>query len=156
MKDSCNKTYYDIEDKYVVSMLIKHIHLYFEKQLNSYIAEYELTAAQNDILWFMKFNDYKEINPIDIEKRFMLSRPTITGLLKRLEAKGFIYFAESNKDRRYKQVLLTEKGKEYSQTAREKLEYMINVLCKGFEDKELKELKEVLNKMFDNLKESEV
>ncbi len=156
MEEGSEKPYYNIEAKYGVPMLIKCIHLYFEKQLNSHMAEYELTAAQNDILWFIRFNEESEVNPIDIEKKFMLSRPTITGLLKRLESKDFIYFSQSCKDRRYKQVRLTEKGKEYSKTARERLSYMIDVLCGGFDDDQLEKLRDSLDRMLDNLKGGEV
>ena len=104
--EECQNVWQNIETKYAVSMLMKAIHLYFEKQLNTCIAEYELTAAQNDILWFINYNEENEVNPIDIEKKFMLSRPTITGILKRLEGKDFICFAPSLKDKRYKQIKL--------------------------------------------------
>lgn len=143
-------------ENHTVAMLIKCIHLYFEKELNCLLAEYDLTAAQRDVLGFIKYHEEQEINPIDLEKHFMLSRPTITGILKRLESKDFICFTDSAKDRRYKQISLTEKGISYSVIAEREYLAMTEKLCGGFKEEQLGGIREALEKMLKNLKESEV
>ena len=134
-----------------ICIMIKQIHLFFEKRLNCRMAEYNITAAQATILAHLKLNEDREINPIDIEKRFMLSKPTITGLLKRLNAKELVEITESKKDRRYRQIILSEKGEEYLKAAKDDLNYMYDMLCCGFSDEELEKISDQLKKMLENL-----
>ena len=95
-----------------VGLLTKSINLAIEKERNRYLMEYGLTAVQTDVLQFITAaqNHGVEINQVDIEKEFHLSNPTVTGILKRLEAKDFIEKKESKKDRRYKWICLTDKA----------------------------------------------
>ena len=71
-----------------IGLLTKSINNAIEKERNRYLAEYDLTAAQSDVLRFVATANARgiEINQVDIEKEFNLSNPTVTGILKRLEA----------------------------------------------------------------------
>lgn len=92
-----------------IGKYMKIIHLSMEKDFNRMVAEYDLTSAQCDLLFYLKNHQNQEVNPVDLEREFSLSRPTVAGILHRIRNKGFITFKESSKDRRYKQVILTEK-----------------------------------------------
>lgn len=142
-----------IEQK--ISILIKQIHLHTEKILNNSMAEYNITAAQTAILVHLKLNSDTEINPRDIEERFMLSKPTVSGLIKRLYIKGLVEIAEGSKDRRYKQIVLSPKGEEYLKTAKEELDNMNRLLYRDISDKELEDIYKNLGKMLCNLKNME-
>lgn len=134
-----------------IAIMIKQIHLLFNKSLNSRMSEYNITAAQANILVYLKCSGSREVNPMDIEKRFKLSKPTVTGLLKRLCEKGFIEVTKSERDRRHKQVILSEKGEKYLKTTGEELDYMDSMLCRGFSEEKLEEIAENLKKMLENL-----
>lgn len=96
-------------DREPIGKYMKIIHLSMEKDFNRMVAEYDLTSAQCDLLFYLKNHQNQEVNPVDLEREFSLSRPTVAGILHRIRNKGFITFKESSKDRRYKQVILTEK-----------------------------------------------
>ena len=50
------------------------------------------------------------VNQKDIEKALSLKNPTVTGILKRLDEKGFILAVPSNQDKRCKNIYPTEKA----------------------------------------------
>ena len=62
----------------------------------------------------MEENSDREINPVDIERALNLKRSTVTGILQRLEEKGFIdLVASSSKDKRFKKIVFTEKSEKH-------------------------------------------
>lgn len=105
--------YQNATDAEKVGLLTKSINLAIEKERNRYLGEYGLTAAQTDVLHYLFAAERQgvEVNQVDIEREFHLSNPTVTGILKRLEAKGCIEKKESKKDHRYKWVCTTEKAR---------------------------------------------
>ncbi|MCD8238885.1 MAG: MarR family winged helix-turn-helix transcriptional regulator [Clostridiales bacterium] len=143
----------EIQDR--ISEALKCIHLIFEKSLNKKTSEMNMTGGQLKVLIYLSSCSGKEVNPVDIERRFELSRPTVTGILKRLQGKGFIAFKPSQKDRRYKQIILTDEGKKLICSGFENLQSINKNLCSGFEKAELESIYGVLLKMLENLKESE-
>ena len=76
-----------MDEKVRLSLLLKIVNNLFERELNNKISTLELTRTQCSVLGYLNRNGNKEINPRDIEKEFNLKRPTVTGILKRLEEK---------------------------------------------------------------------
>lgn len=135
------------------SILLKIVSNVFQSRLNNTSAEIELTAAQINILGFLYHHKDEKINPIDIEKKFNLKRPTVTGILKRLGEKGFIEIKTDTQDKRYKQVLLTEKSNIVQEQMMKNLEEQEEILYANLTDKDKDELKRILNIMFKNITE---
>lgn len=71
----------------------------------------DLTAAQGHIMGFLAHRKEPPC-PRDIEEAFHLSHPTVSGLLSRLEQKGFIELRTDPNDRRCKRIYILPKGKE--------------------------------------------
>ncbi|MBQ2927749.1 MAG: MarR family transcriptional regulator [Oscillospiraceae bacterium] len=71
----------------------------------------ELTAAQGHIMGYLAHQEQPPC-PRDVEKEFHLSHPTVSGLLSRLEQKGFIELRTDPDDRRCKRIYILPKGKE--------------------------------------------
>ena len=61
-------------------------------------------------MMFLFKNRKHEVTQQSVQAALLLSHPTITGLMKRLEAKGFITRKNSPADFRCKYVKLTKKG----------------------------------------------
>lgn len=76
------------------------------------LQKYNLTAAQLDVMIYLKCSGEEEIHQRQIENWFQLKNPTVTGLLNRLEEKGFIIRRTNPADRRYRVIELTEKGEQ--------------------------------------------
>lgn len=74
------------------------------------LAQMDLTAAQGHIMGFLARRKEPPCSR-DIEEEFHLSHPTVSGLLSRLEKKGFIAFRPDEKDRRCKRIYVLPKGR---------------------------------------------
>ena len=71
----------------------------------------ELTAAQGHIMAFLAHSSQPPC-PRDVEAEFQLSHPTVSGILSRLEQKGFIELRTDPEDRRCKRIYVLEKGRQ--------------------------------------------
>lgn len=95
--------------------LIRILHCSTRQETTKVLASMDLTSAQGHIMGYL---EHCETPPCarDIEERFRLSHPTVSGLLSRLEKKEFITFRPDENDRRCKRIYVLPKGKEFSQT----------------------------------------
>ncbi|MBQ8238346.1 MAG: MarR family transcriptional regulator [Oscillospiraceae bacterium] len=90
---------------------IRVLHWVADQTMSATLASMDLTASQGHILAFIAHSPQPPC-PRDMEEAFQLSHPTVSGLLRRLEKKGFIRCAPDPADRRCKRVFLDAKGKE--------------------------------------------
>ena len=86
---------------------LKMLHHAFEERRNRQLLQYNLTSSQMDVLFYLKFCE-GEVHQRDIEKSFGLKNPTVTGILNRLEEKGFIVRKTRQEDKRFRLIELTE------------------------------------------------
>ncbi len=89
---------------------IKQINNIYEKEFNNLLKKLGLTSSQCAVLDFLFNSSADEVNQRDVEKALSLKNPTITGILKRMEENGFVFMAPSIKDKRCKNIYLTEKA----------------------------------------------
>ena len=90
---------------------IRVLHWVADQTMSATLARMDLTASQGRILAFIAHSPQPPC-PRDIEEAFQLSHPTVSGLLNRLEKKGFVRCTPDPADRRCKRVSLDEKGRE--------------------------------------------
>ena len=77
--------------------------------MDNALEKMELTAAQGHIMAYLAHAEQPPC-PRDLEAEFHLTHPTVSGLLSRLEQKGFIELRSDAKDRRCKRIYVLEKG----------------------------------------------
>lgn len=135
-----------------LSILLKMIDNEISGRFNRELERMELTASQMNVLMYLQGMEGEEVNHRDIERVFQLTNPTVTGILKRLEVKGFICRTSSRQDGRCKQILLTEKSRilkgdilRYSQELERKL-------VEGLGREEQKNLRQSLETVLENAK----
>ena len=80
-----------------------------EQTLTAAMEEMELTAAQGHLMGYL-IHSREPRCPRDVEKVFHLSHPTVSGLLSRLEQKGFVELRTDPEDRRFKRIYLLPKA----------------------------------------------
>lgn len=81
------------------------------KYRNKRAEAFGLTSVQIDMIVFLlKNRGREEINQLDVQNHLMLTNPTVTGIVRRLEEKGFISRGKSIRDARYNCVHLTAKA----------------------------------------------
>ena len=88
---------------------LRLLHWCTDQTMTQALASMELTAAQGRIIGYLA---HREAPPCsrDLEDQFQLTHPTVSGLLSRLEKKGFVELRPDPEDRRCKRIFLLEKG----------------------------------------------
>ena len=91
--------------------LVRILHWCTDQAMTNALATRDLTASQGHILGYLSHRKEPPCSR-DIEEAFHLSHPTVSGLLTRMEKKGFIEFRPDDSDRRIKRICLLPKGVE--------------------------------------------
>lgn len=93
-----------------LAVLIKKTALVIEKLSNQELTPYELTNTQFRILMLLYRNPEKSIRQTDIETKFAMTNPTVTGIVNNLEKKNLIRRFQNPEDKRSKLIALTEQA----------------------------------------------
>lgn len=90
---------------------IMHISKYFDLLGARALKEFDLSLSQFELMTQIYFTNKKQ-SFSDLSRELHVSKPTISGLVSRLKAKGFIQLREATHDSRVSYVLLTAEGEE--------------------------------------------
>lgn len=129
---------------------IRILHSCTDQKITAALASMELTAAQGPILGFLERSE-RPLCARDIEEEFHLSHPTVSGLLARLEKKGFIEFCPDPEDRRCKRIYILEKGRQCNETMHRVIESNEARMVQGFTEEEKKLFSELLLRAIRNM-----
>ena len=132
-------------------LLIKQIHDLMEKTANEQLREKDLTFSQLRILSYINECDGNMATLKDIEKHFLIAQPTVVGLIKRMESKGFLSVCTDDTDRRVKNAFLTEKGAAYCMEVSQRQKEMRQRLTRTLSLEEADELYRLLMEIYRNL-----
>ena len=129
--------------------------------LNNSLASLGITSAQWGLIRDLFINE-KRCNSEDerlhkltaaaIAERLHADRPTISCMIERLVNQGWTYRISNPKDGRSQMILLTDKAKELMPKLGHLSENTLKKATKGFDDNEVEQLKQYLNRMIENLK----
>jgi DNA-binding MarR family transcriptional regulator len=114
---------------------VRILHWCTDQRITGALAEMELTASQGPILGYIA---HRKTPPCarDIEEEFHLSHPTVSGLLSRLEKKGFLEFFPDENDRRCKRLRLRSKGQQCIEIMHKTIQENERVMVQGFSEEE--------------------
>lgn len=138
-----------------ISFLFKKIVILQEKIFNKTLETYGITFIQFKLLEYIKHSELVKVCQRDLEKKFQLSNPTITGFMNRLEDKGLIHRSGSVEDRRVKYVELTKQGEELLKEVEPLFHLKTKVVIEGFSDEEIVVLRAFIKRIKNNLEEEE-
>lgn len=133
-------------------LLIKQIHDSLEKKSNNALRSQDLTMAQVGVLFELNAKDSKQMQLKELEHVMHVAQSTAAGIVLRLEQKGFVESFGSEEDRRIKIVRITQAGLQCCRQARESMDETEELLLKGLNENERKELLVLLEHVFENLK----
>ena len=131
------------------------------RYLNNRITQYmdqqflalDLTSTQSFILHHLSLHENEAMYPKDIEKRFHLTHPTVSGVLQRLEAKDFVVLEPDRDDRRCKRVSATEKAEQCHLRIRDTFHALEQETLQNFSPEEVQTLLRLLDRAIENLSE---
>lgn len=135
-----------------IGLTLKKINIALERKFNISLKEFDLTVPQAHILGYLYHNGGKA-RMSEIEGHLNVSHPTVTGLFKRLEQKGFIKTELNTVGRMYKTARLTSLGKATADGFKSGYIEAERVIINGFTSEDAKKLDEYLLRVLDNLSE---
>ena len=103
------------------------------------LSAFDITPIQYAVLYCLWENDKR--SPKEIAERIKLENSTISGILERMEKKGLIQRSISKEDRRFIQVLLTEKGASLEKDVLSAVEEVNDEVMSVFSEDECESLK---------------
>ena len=114
------------------------------------LAQMDLTAAQGRIMGYLAHHPQPPCSR-DLEEVFHLSHPTVSGLLSRLEKKGFIEFRPDPDDRRCKRIYILPKGRECTVLMHQTIQSTEQQMVRDFTEEEKVLFAQLLNRAITNM-----
>ncbi|HJB67756.1 MAG TPA: MarR family transcriptional regulator [Candidatus Fournierella excrementigallinarum] len=135
---------------------IKTISKLLTQNMNNSIMSLDLTSSQALVLGYLCYRTRRQetVYPRDIERHFHFTHPTVSGLLQRLEMKGYLSSEPSPEDRRCKQILVTNRALEANQQVLDHLAASEQQLVSDMSRVEITQLHSFLDRMIQNLSAS--
>lgn len=130
--------------------LIRILHWCTDQIMTATLEQQELTASQGHIMGYLSHQPEPPC-PRDIEAAFHLTHPTVSGILSRLEQKGFIQQRPDPDDRRCKRIYLTDKGLQCRDTMSRIILENEKRMVQGFTQEEKEQFLSLLQRAIANM-----
>ena len=121
-----------------------------QREINESVLPAGVTRQQYQILSYI-YRQEKDVFQRDVEAYFSMSRSTVSGLMKELEAAGLIRRCQVESDSRLKRLVLTDKGLGVCRMVRKGMVDLNQQLTGGISDEEFSVFWQVADKMRANL-----
>lgn len=138
----------------------KYLAVYFpaianalKRELSQKTEQLGLTATQGMFIHRIWFCTEKMNTPVyakDLEEFFHIKHPTVSGILQRLEASGYLLFEADSGDRRCKSIHLTEKAMETHAELEALILQMNDQLVQGMSREQIESFRRLLDTAAEN------
>lgn len=139
-----------------IPQMVKRLNLIFEREMGRYMTAYGLTPAQADLLAYIidHTQNGAQLCARDIEAALHLSHATTAGVLARLAEKGFLSFAVSERDNRYKYIATTDQTEQLNVELKRCMSLVEKQLLESLPEQECDALRATLDKLLRQLDEA--
>ena len=134
-----------------IGFIVKQINNVYEKELNERLRKIGITSSQCAVLDYLFRTSKEEVSQRDVEKNLNLKNPTVTGILKRLDEKGYLLCVPNANDRRKKNIYLTEKAYDIQRRMDADRRKLDRELTRGMTKREENALRRNLEKLLYNI-----
>ena len=137
-------------EKIFIGAMVKMTLREMEQNMNQRVTELGLTSAQSHILHYICRNS-GSVHQKDVERKFDLTHATVSGIIDRLESKGFL---RRERDRPVGSLIAlcaTDKALEYEDTVHKYILESEAQMLRGFTEEEEAALRGYLGRMLENL-----
>ena len=128
----------------------KKLHFLLVQAVNQRLLELDLTSAQGHVIGFLRHSKEPPCAK-DLENAYSLSHATVSGILSRMEAKGFISQEPDPHDRRVKRLYLKDRGRACSENIWHHIEEIERGMTADFTPEELDQFRDYLSRAISNL-----
>lgn len=130
--------------------LVKLVHLSFENGRNRFFRQYDITSSQMELLDYLAQKEQKSASQKEIVEYLQLSYSTVSGLIKRLETKGYLCRTSVSKDKRANLITLTEQADQLFERCRQHMGARDKYLLRNFTQEEKEQFLYLLEKILEN------
>ena len=129
---------------------VRILHCCTDQIMSAALAKMDLTASQSRVMGYLA---HQKEPPCahDVEEEFQLSHPTVSGILSRLEKKGFIEFRSDPRDRRCKRIYVLPKGREFDEQIHQVIRENEERIVRGFTEEERRQFVSFLERAIRNM-----
>ena len=139
------------DNKRFVGMLLKELSDTLERKSNQFANQEEgLTSSQVRVLLMLNAAEGHTLSFTQLKEQLNIAQPTVWGLVKRLNAKGMVVTHDNPHDARARLVTMTDVGQKAFETARIYMHQLESKITAGFDEQELQQLKNYLQRLIDN------
>ena len=131
--------------------LIRILHWCIDQAMTDALEKMDLTAAQGRLMAFIAHRGEQPTCPKDLETELHLSHPTVSGLLSRLEQKGFVELLPDPEDRRSKRIVISRKGTACHERMHSVICEHENRIVRGFTPEERAQFASLLLRAIENV-----
>lgn len=132
--------------------LIRILHWCTDQMMTDALDKLDLTAAQGRLMAFLAHRGEQPTYAKDVEAEFHLSHPTVSGLLSRLEQKGFLELKTDPNDRRSKRIVISEKGMASHEQMHSVIMDNESRIVQGFSEEEKAQFAQFLHRAIENVR----
>ena len=133
---------------------IRRLHWCADQAMSEGLSQMELTASQGCAMGFLNHQDSPPMAR-DFEDALHLSHASASGILTRLEKKGFIECRADHQDRRCKRIYMLQKAKDCDAHMRGIMANLERTITRDFTEQERDQFLEYLDRAIQNLDREE-
>ena len=133
--------------------MLRVLHSKTSQMVTQDLASMELTSSQGHIMGFISMCPQAPCAK-DIEENLKMSHPTVSGILSRLEKKGFLELRADPADRRCKRIYILPKGDACNETMRNTIDGFEQKIVKGFSETDKQQFTLLLTRAMRNLSDN--
>ena len=130
--------------------LVRILHWCSSNAMDNAMEKLELTGAQGHIMAYLAHAKTPPC-PRDLEAQFQLTHPTVSGLLSRLEQKGFVELRTDPDDRRIRRIYVLEKGMQCHEVMHQTILNNEQRMVEGFTPEEQEIFSDLLQRAIRNM-----
>lgn len=130
--------------------LIRILYWCTHQSMTNALERMELTATQGHVMGFLSHQSQPPC-PKDVEEALHLTHPTVSGILSRLEQKGFLELKPDPNDRRCKRIHICAKGWECHQTMHQTIQGIERRMVQDFTPQEQEQFASLLRRAIANM-----
>ena len=127
------------------------LHWCNDQLLSDALAQMDLTASQGQLMGYLAHHIENPPCAKDIEEAFHLSHPSVSGILSRLEKKGFIEITPDERDRRCKRIRILPKGIACHRQIMQTIDFIEQKVIAGFTPEEQVQFSALLDRAIENM-----
>ena len=131
--------------------LVRILHWCCDQTMTEALNNMGLTASQGRLMAFLAHRGEQPTYARDVEAELHLTHPTVSGLLSRLEQKGFVELKTDPNDRRSKRIVISEKGRACHERMHAAIIENESRIVQGFTEEEKTLLARLLQRAIDNV-----